>query len=175
MRSRFAACKATGVRRAHLEKIGGIQGASGGWNPKCAQKSFDPSSQHPDPGESERILPKFGPSASIRRGSAPHRCPAEIRVRENMLTKVPTPAFRHLSIPPNAGETHKHVRRGGGVAQCGIHLSMPMPPLILLTQTHMESAFGTVKHRSVASGLKRICGRIPGEYAKIKDLGGFPI
>jgi len=86
---------------------GGFQGAG---NPKNVQWPGDPPFRYPNRQESA----KTGWFLSIRRGSPPHQSHAENLVRENTPGGTLSLAFRRFLMRSNAGETHKHMRGGGG-------------------------------------------------------------
>jgi hypothetical protein len=84
--------------------------------------------KYPDLEDSEKNRPVIKHQARFRASSVPCRR----LVRGNTLAKLSPPLFRRVFVPPNAGETQMHIRRGGGKAQGGIHFSIPVPPLFSL-------------------------------------------
>jgi hypothetical protein len=75
-------------------------------------------------------------------------------VRENTLTKVSPPVFRRVFVPSNAGEAQMHIRRGGVKAQGGIHIAVPVPPLISLALVGISRWQGSERETTYGRILK---------------------
>lgn len=57
-------------------------------------------------------------------------------------------------VPSNAGETQMHIRRGGVKAQGGIHIAVPVPPLISLALVGISRWQGSERETTYGRILK---------------------